>query len=110
MVDATGLDEPARNALESGLRSAALDLPGVRQARIALTASQPGRKLIAIGSGKGGVGKSTLAANLAIALARSGKKVGLIDADIYGPSQPKLLGSDDKPTAEGDKLIFERYH
>jgi ATP-binding protein involved in chromosome partitioning len=105
VVDATGLDEPARNALESGLRSAALDLPGVRQARIALTASQPGRKLIAIGSGKGGVGKSTLAANLAIALARSGKKVGLIDADIYGPSQPKLLGSDDKPTAEGDKLI-----
>jgi ATP-binding protein involved in chromosome partitioning len=105
VVDATGLDEPARNALESNLRSAALDLPGVRQARIALTASQPGRKLIAIGSGKGGVGKSTLAANLAIALARSGKKVGLIDADIYGPSQPKLLGSDDKPTAEGDKLI-----
>ena len=105
VVDATGLDEAARNALESELRSAALDLPGVRQARIALTASQPGRKLIAIGSGKGGVGKSTLAANLAIALARSGKKVGLIDADIYGPSQPKLLGSDDKPTAEGDKLI-----
>ncbi|MGI8610929.1 MAG: Mrp/NBP35 family ATP-binding protein, partial [Sphingomicrobium sp.] len=63
------------------------------------------RKLIAIGSGKGGVGKSTLAANLAIALARAGKKVGLIDADIYGPSQPKLLGSDEKPTAEGDKLI-----
>src|SRR5215213_509793 len=105
VVDATGLDEPARNALENDLRSAALDVPGVRQARIALTASQPGRKLIAIGSGKGGVGKSTLAANLAIALARSGKKVGLIDADIYGPSQPKWLGSDEKPTAEGDKLI-----
>ena len=105
VVDATGLDEQARNALERDLRSAALELPGVAQARIALTASQPGRKLIAIGSGKGGVGKSTLAANLAIALARSGKKVGLIDADIYGPSQPKLLGSDDKPTAEGDKLI-----
>ncbi len=105
VVDATGLDESARNALERGLRSAALELPEVNQARIALTASQPGRKLIAIGSGKGGVGKSTLAANLAIALARSGKTVGLIDADIYGPSQPKLLGSDDKPTAEGDKLI-----
>ena len=70
-----------------------------------MTASQPGRKLIAIGSGKGGVGKSTLAANLAIALARAGKKVGLIDADIYGPSQPKLLGSDEKPTAEDDRLI-----
>jgi ATP-binding protein involved in chromosome partitioning len=80
-------------------------VPGVTQARVALTASQAGRKLIAIGSGKGGVGKSTLAANLAIALARAGKKVGLIDADIYGPSQPKLLGSDAKPEAEGDRLI-----
>jgi len=105
VVDATGLDEASRNALERDLRAAALAIPSVEQARIALTASQPGRKLIAIGSGKGGVGKSTLAANLAIALARAGKKVGLIDADIYGPSQPKLLGSDEKPTAEGDKLI-----
>jgi ATP-binding protein involved in chromosome partitioning len=105
VVDATGLDEPARTALERDLRAAALAIPGVASARIALTARQPGRKLIAIGSGKGGVGKSTLAANLAIALARSGKKVGLIDADIYGPSQPRLLGSDETPTAEGDRLI-----
>jgi ATP-binding protein involved in chromosome partitioning len=104
VVDATGLDEPARNALERDLRAAALAIAGVKEARVALTASQPGRKLIAIGSGKGGVGKSTLAANLAIALARRGKRVGLIDADIYGPSQPKLLGSDTKPTAEGDRL------
>ena len=105
VVDATGLDEPARTALERDLRAAALAVPGVESARIALTARQPGRKLIAIGSGKGGVGKSTLAANLAIALARRGKKVGLIDADIYGPSQPKLLGSDETPTAEGDRLL-----
>ena len=104
VVDATGLDEPGRETLERDLRSAALAIPGVREARVALTARQPGRKLIAIGSGKGGVGKSTLAANLAIALARAGKKVGLIDADIYGPSQPTLLGSEDKPTAEGDQL------
>ncbi len=105
VVDATGLDEAARNALEKQVRDAALVVPGITQARVAMTASQPGRRLIAVGSGKGGVGKSTLAANLAIALARMGKKVGLIDADIYGPSQPTLLGSDAKPEAEGDRLI-----
>ena len=104
VVDATGLDEAARNALERDVRAAALAIAGVTEARVAMTASQPGRKLIAIGSGKGGVGKSTIAANIAIALARSGKKVGLIDADIYGPSQPKLLGSDAKPTADADRL------
>ena len=49
------------------------------------------RRLIAVASGKGGVGKSTLAANLAIALARGGRRVGLVDADIYGPSQPRLM-------------------
>ena len=49
-------------------------------------------KIIAIGSGKGGVGKSTVAANLAVALAKHGKQVGLIDADIYGPTQAKMFG------------------
>jgi len=105
VADATGLSEKSRATLESSLRAAALAVPGVKEARVALTATQPGRTVIAVGSGKGGVGKSTLAANLAIAIARTGKKVGLIDADVYGPSQPKLLGSDEKPTAEGDRLI-----
>ena len=105
VADATGLSEKSRATLESSLRAAALAVPGVKEARVELTATQPGRTVIAVGSGKGGVGKSTLAANLAIAIARTGKKVGLIDADVYGPSQPKLLGSDEKPTAEGDRLI-----
>ena len=104
VADATGLGEAARAAFEQELRSAALAVPGVTEARVAMTATQPGRRVIAVGSGKGGVGKSTLAANLAVGLARMGHKVGLIDADIYGPSQPRLLGSDTKPEAEGDRL------
>jgi ATP-binding protein involved in chromosome partitioning len=105
IADATGLSEPERKAFEDDLRLAALKVPGVEDARIALTAAQPHRTLIAIGSGKGGVGKSTVAANLAVALARSGKKVGLIDADVYGPSQPTLLGSHEKPVAQNEKLV-----
>jgi ATP-binding protein involved in chromosome partitioning len=105
IADATGLSEAERTAFENELKSAALEIDGVREARIALTASQPGRTIIAVGSGKGGVGKSTLSANLAIALARTGRKVGLIDADVYGPSQVQLLGSEAKPTARDDQLI-----
>ena len=105
IADATGLSKTDRDALERELHDAALALPGVSEARIAVTAAEPSRIIIAIGSGKGGVGKSTVAANVAIALARMGKKVGLVDADVYGPSQPTLLGSAEKPTAEGDRLI-----
>ena len=75
-----------------------------------MTAAEPRRTLVAIGSGKGGVGKSTVAANLAVALARSGKSVGLVDADVYGPSQPTLLGTDARPTAEDDRLIPVEAH
>ena len=110
IVDATGLSGEARTRLERELQERASSVAGVSEVRIALTASQPHRTLIAIGSGKGGVGKSTVAANLAIALAKSGWKVGLVDADVYGPSQPTLLGSDAKPTAEDDKLIPVEAH
>ncbi|MBM3274570.1 MAG: Mrp/NBP35 family ATP-binding protein, partial [Candidatus Sericytochromatia bacterium] len=69
--------------------------------------SLPGIKnTVAIGSGKGGVGKSTVAANLALALAADGAKVGLLDADIYGPSIPLMLGvENERPTGEGKTII-----
>jgi ATP-binding protein involved in chromosome partitioning len=110
IADATGLTKKEGDALERELRSAALAMPGVTEARVAMTAAQTARTLIAIGSGKGGVGKSTVTANLAVALARSGKKVGVIDADVYGPSQPTLLGSHEKPTAENEKLVPVEAH
>jgi ATP-binding protein involved in chromosome partitioning len=105
IVDATGLSESEQRALEQGLREAALAIPGVEEARIAMTAAKRGRTLVAIGSGKGGVGKSTLAANLAIALTRLGQKVGLIDADIYGPSQPTLFNTKARAEARDKQLI-----
>jgi len=110
IADATGLSSKEGEALERELREAALAIPGVTEARIAITAAQIACTLIAIGSGKGGVGKSTVTANLAVSLARSGKKVGLVDADVYGPSQPTLLGNAEKPTAHDDQLIPVEAH
>jgi ATP-binding protein involved in chromosome partitioning len=63
-------------------------------------------RVIAIASGKGGVGKSTLTANLAVALAARGKKVGLLDADVYGPSQPRMLGVSGRPSSPDGNIIL----
>jgi ATP-binding protein involved in chromosome partitioning len=61
-------------------------------------------KVLAVSSGKGGVGKSTVSANLAVALARAGHRVGLMDADIYGPNIPRMMGVDQKPEVRGGKM------
>ena len=106
ILDVSGLSGDARAQIERAIRGKLTGLGGVREVRIAMTAEKPTRRIIAIGSGKGGVGKSTLSANIAVALARAGIRTGLIDADIYGPSQPRLMGTEGaKPQAEGQKLI-----
>ena len=120
-------DEIKRDATEK-LRS----LPGVNAVTIRVDTQQAGpqafrpptaapapepnilqqvRFKVAVASGKGGVGKSTVAANLALALAKVGKKVGLMDSDIYGPSQQMMMGIDEKPFVDGSNQIvpIERY-
>lgn len=106
VLDVSGLAVEERKPLEDKLRSGLLAEAGVREVRIAMTAEKESMTIIAVGSGKGGVGKSTLAANLAVALRRLGVKVGLVDADIYGPSQPRLMDSENvKPESRGSKLV-----
>lgn len=108
VAEAGDLSQSARTELESAITAALTPLAEIDEVRIALTGERRRRRLIAVGSGKGGVGKSTLTTNLAVALARMGRKVGVIDGDIYGPSQPKLLKTEGiKPgaTPDGTQLV-----
>lgn len=103
MLDVGGLSDAVRQEMERAVRAEAA-LHGLEKVDILMTAERVAQRLIAVASGKGGVGKSTLSANLAVAMRRMGRPVGLVDADISGPSQAMLLANSDKPTATEKKL------
>ena len=106
VIDAGTVPAGQRARVEEEVKAALGARPDVKEVRVVMTAERKGPLIIAVGSGKGGVGKSTLTANLAIALAKKGVKVGLVDADVYGPSQPVIFGTQgQKPQAEDNKPI-----
>jgi ATP-binding protein involved in chromosome partitioning len=108
---------PVKDLLKAQAEDAVKAIPGVASVAVEMTARVRERQpvqddliphvkhCIAIASGKGGVGKSTVTVNLAIALAQQGAKVGILDADVYGPSIPLMMGTDERPFADGNRLI-----
>jgi ATP-binding protein involved in chromosome partitioning len=112
---------PLRDRIAADARAAVQSVPGVRDVQIRMDSSVPGgipagpvtlsvRNVIAVGSGKGGVGKSTIAVNLAASLAQSGSCVGLLDADIYGPNIPTMMGIHELPAPQEDRIFPATAH
>jgi ATP-binding protein involved in chromosome partitioning len=113
---------PLRNVMEQDARAAVGAIPGVAEvsikwdsrvmpnSRLAGQLRMPARNVIAIASGKGGVGKTTVAVNVAVALAQSGAAVGLLDADIYGPNTPMMLGVQYRPVQADGKIVPAKAH
>jgi ATP-binding protein involved in chromosome partitioning len=115
---------PVREQLQEQSRAVVAALPGVTSVSVTMDAEVPKgrglgeklavpgvRNIIAVSSGKGGVGKSTVAVNLAVSLARDGARVGLMDADVYGPNVPLMLGmSRAQPVVERNRLVPNTAH
>jgi len=107
---------PLRSQIEAEARKAVLSLPGVSGVELKMNANVPSdgrprglldlpiRNAVAVASGKGGVGKTTVAVNVAVVLAQSGARVGLLDADIYGPNVPTMMGLKKLPAPKEGKL------